>query len=521
VTTYAFIYARASADKALQKISTDRQVKLCTERAHERWPDAEVRVFRDDSLTAADPEVYRPGFAEFLAAVRAARKGELVGVVTNEQSRLTRQGTGAWDDLVVTLTKAGVAEVETMRGAVSVKPGNRLVGRLLAVVDAEEVERIKARCGAAHADLFTEGRPAGRPPFGFVRVEDEKGRAAWIEDPVEGPIVRQVYDMAAAGHASAAIVDMLNAGPCLPRSAGWNFKDRPRKITGWLPNTVRLMLRNPAYAGLRAHTDADGVRHTVPATWDALVDVDQWQAVQRLMGQPSVVTGRNGELYKVRNKPAAQPRKYLLSGGRRRSGVPGEPGEVYGVLRCWKCGMPLVAGTQRASAGRRVPGYTCHPNIGSDACGGVTISPADELEAHVVAAIQHQLKRNRKVAKLLDATERSEAGRWRNERDEAKARMLEAGQLLGAGTVDRDTFDQIHGAAKAIHDAAEGRLASMTTGAALPTADDVINRWDTLTLTAQRAVVERLIESIEIGPATKYGVAGFDPDRLGTPKWRA
>src|SRR5262245_55534013 len=105
-----FVYARASRDPSEQRISVDRQVKLCTTRANDLWPAAEVRVFRDDAITAADPAVYWPGFEQLLTAIRAARKGDIAGIVVNEQSRLTRQGTGGWDDLVVTLTKAGVAK---------------------------------------------------------------------------------------------------------------------------------------------------------------------------------------------------------------------------------------------------------------------------------------------------------------------------------------------------------------------------------------------------------------------------
>src|SRR4051812_25673193 len=112
---FFLVYARASADPREQRISVDRQIDRCVARGLELWPGAEPRIFRDDAITGGDPDVYRPGFAQFLAAVRSSRKGELVGVVVNEQSRLTRQGTNAWDDLVVTLTKAGLAKVETLK----------------------------------------------------------------------------------------------------------------------------------------------------------------------------------------------------------------------------------------------------------------------------------------------------------------------------------------------------------------------------------------------------------------------
>src|SRR4051812_1688478 len=108
--SFFLVYARASSDPKDQRISVDRQVKLATARGHDLWPDAEARVFRDDDVTAAKEGVRRPGFEAFCAAVRSARKGELVGVVVNEQSRLTRLGEVGWDDVVVMLTKAGLTK---------------------------------------------------------------------------------------------------------------------------------------------------------------------------------------------------------------------------------------------------------------------------------------------------------------------------------------------------------------------------------------------------------------------------
>jgi DNA invertase Pin-like site-specific DNA recombinase len=517
----SLVYGRASSDPKDQRISVDRQIKLCTARAHQLWPDAEVRVFRDDAITAAKPNVYRPGFAKFLAAVRSARKGEIAGIVVNEQSRLTRQGDGAWDELVVTLTKAGIASVETLRaGAVSVAPGNRLVGRLLAVVDAEEVERTKARVQAAHRDLFTEGRPWGRPPFGYRRIEGKDGRPAWVEDPVEAAAVRQAFAMALAGCAIAVIVDKLNDGPVPPRAARWKFKDG-RQVTQWRPGTVRTLLSAPSVAGLRAHTDADGQLHLVPARWPALIDVDQWKQVQRMLGQPAVVTGTNGTTYRVRTKPKPQPRKYLLSGGRKRSGVTGQPGEVYGVLRCGKCDAPMVAQTQGRPNGIRIPAYACHPKSGAkQACGGVSISPADELEALVVDAIKAGLAKSPKLRRLLEASQDREVAHWRAERDAARARTLAAAEMFGTGTIDRPAFEAMHAPAKAALDVAEAKLSSMSTDTSLPSVDEVRDGWELLTLKQQRAVVERLIERIVIFPGNAGG-SGFAASRVGEPEWTA
>lgn len=518
-TTKALVYARASSDPSDQRISVDRQVKLCTARAHELWPDAEVLVFRDDAITAADPSVHRPGFSSFLTAVRTARKGELAGVVVNEQSRLTRQGTGAWDELVVTLTKAGVTSVETLRGGpVSVAPGSRLVGRMLAIVDAEEVERLKARVQDAHRELFNEGRPSGRAPYGYCSARDEHGRPKLLPDPDEAQIVKQVFDWALAGHAVSAIAGRLSADGIPPRSARWKFSD-DRKVTTWRPATVRTLLKSPSVAGLRAHTDTDGQLQTVPAQWPALIDVDQWRKVQRMLGQPTTVLGANGETFRVRTMPAPQPRKYLLSGGRRRSGVTGKLGESYGVLRCGKCDSPLVAQTQGRPGGR-VPAYACHPKSGSGACGGVSISPADEVEALVVDAIQSALAVSPALRGRLEAANDGEAGKWRAERDAAKGRMLTAAEMFGTGAIDSDEFDTMRAPAKAAFDLAEARLNSITTDVTLPSVEDVRDHWDQLTLHQQRAVVERLIARIVVAPGYT-GPPGFNAARVGAPEWKA
>ncbi len=56
------------------------------------WPGAEVVIYRDDDTSGYDPKADRPGFRDWCRAVRTCPTGTLVGVITNEQSRLTRQG---------------------------------------------------------------------------------------------------------------------------------------------------------------------------------------------------------------------------------------------------------------------------------------------------------------------------------------------------------------------------------------------------------------------------------------------
>lgn len=514
---FSIVYARASSDPKEQRISVDRALKLCSDRARELWPDADVVTFRDDDLTAADPDVYRPGFAAVLSEIRAARRGDLVGIVVTEQSRLTRQGTHAWDDLVITLTMAGLTKVDTLSGPVSVEPGNRLSGRIIAVVDAEEVERTKARTQRAHRHLFNEGRPTGHPPFGYVRSKDAAGRTTFVEHEEHAAIVRDIYSWALQGHSINAIVERLNAAGVKSKASSWNFKDG-RDVPGWTKFGVRKLLTTPTMCGQRVHTDKLTKEvTTTPGTWAPIVDIDTWQRVQRVLGQPTTVTGANGETYRVRTKARPLARRYLLSGGRRR-GANGQPGEAYGILRCAKCGSPLVAQTQARRGGERVPGYQCHPKSGG--CGGVSITPASEVEDAIVETIQTRLLNSPQLRALLNASIDADVAALRIERDAAKSRMLDAAQLKGAGTIDLDSFVVMNAAAKADYDAADAKLSTMTTDVLLPSADDVINNWHAMTLAVQRATLERLVERIVISDGKGCG-RGFQERRIREPVWRA
>jgi Resolvase, N terminal domain len=138
------IYGRESVDQEDLRISVDRQLKKGRSYAAERWPGATVLTFRDDDISAAKSGVRRSGFDALLHELRARPKGRVVGVWSNEQSRLTRLGGTAWDDLRVVFHIAGLREVHTsLQGVIGIEPGNSLACRIYSVIDSEFAERTK------------------------------------------------------------------------------------------------------------------------------------------------------------------------------------------------------------------------------------------------------------------------------------------------------------------------------------------------------------------------------------------
>jgi DNA invertase Pin-like site-specific DNA recombinase len=384
------VYARASRDPRERRVSVNRQLKLCTDRARELWPGTPVEQYHDNDLSAADPTVVRPDYARLVAAIR---RGDVVAIVVNEQSRLTRQPS-EWEQLVVTLTKAGITKIETIRnGPVPVEPGNRLVGRILNIIDAEEVERTKARVVAAHAMLAAEGRPSGGKAYGYRWAVGQDGRPTFEPDPDEAAAVRLMADMVLAGDSIAVIADRLTA----------EGVPTPRNAAQWHPNTVRSVLRKPTVAGLRVHRG----EIVGPGRWDPIIEPEKWRAVVHRLTSTVTVRMRNGKDRVVRTRPRTTSRRYLLTGG---------------LIVCGRCGAPLIAGRQFRRKGGPVKAYNCHPTSGDpNACSGLSISPADEVERHIAALVKARL-RSRQAQRLLAAGRDAERGRLLAELADAEAR---------------------------------------------------------------------------------------------------
>ncbi len=212
-----------------------------------------------------------------------------------------------------------------------VDPGNRLVGSIMNLIDAEEVERTKARTRASHEQLAKEGRPSGTQAYGYRRVT-KNGRPMYEVDPVEAAVVRRMCDELIAGHSASAICQRLNDdGIATPRPSvqargadgrpvlGDDGKPVrvPRPGTHWRPASLRSVVTKASIAGLRTHHG----EVTGPAMWAAIVDEETWRKATRALHSATVVDSRGRRVH----APGAYRarRKWLLTGGLARCGFCG------------------------------------------------------------------------------------------------------------------------------------------------------------------------------------------------------
>lgn len=343
VVVVAIITRKSSRDE--HKVSVMRQEAMGREWAEAFRPGVPVEVFEDNATSGVVMD--RPGWVAFTQAVKA---GVITDVWTYEQSRLTRAGGGAWDDVCALLSAAGIREVHTTRqGAISVVEGDRVHGRINSVMDQHEREVLRVRTldGLKHA--AADGKPGAATGYGYKRTYDESGRPVLEPDEEQVPHVRAMVQAVADGDSLGVIAARLNELG-VPTANG-------AKV--WRREAVRAIVSAPRIVGLRVHQ----ARVVGPAKWEAIVDRATWERAQaRLM------TMRPGTV-------ASKRRQYLLTGG---------------LAACAACGTPLISGTTLLR-GERLPSYQCpHPSRVENGCGKCSIL-ADRLEDHVTELVWKHL----------------------------------------------------------------------------------------------------------------------------------
>lgn len=324
------LYARLSVTKE-ESVSIARQLQSCRSYAEARGWEV-IGEFVDDgvSATANRPED-RVGWAALLAM------DHFDAVVIWKVDRLARR--------VLDFLHADEALQERDAGLVAVEdpidmtsPQGRAFAVMLAVFGEMEAEAIRARVGAARAQLLKVGRfVGGGIPFGYQSAPNPTGPGRVLaKDPHRIGWLEEVVRMALRGDTVNAITRWLtDQGAPVPGVR----RARPEAGVGvWNRQTVDQLLRNPILAGMTPHNPGRGrsggrvdpfavVRDELglPLVNEelAVVTVDQFTAMQHMLGS--------------RNSPQA----------RKRSEREATSPFLSRVARCDDCDVYLCRGTNQ------------------------------------------------------------------------------------------------------------------------------------------------------------------------------
>jgi len=306
----AAIYTRISQDATGKKAGVTRQLKECRGLARRlRWQV--VDTFDDNDISAYNGKT-RPGFEAMLDAIK---QGRIDAVICWHPDRLYRRTKDL--ERLVDIADAGV-QIRSVNGGdldLSNSTG-KMMARILGSVAQQESEHKGERRRAANADRAANGewRADGARIFGYTQ------RGEPLEP--EAAAVRQ------------AATDVLDGRSLRSIATDWNGRGLlSSRGKGWSNLTLRRVLMNPTYAGLRTY------RGTVvgSGTWERLIDPDTHHGLVAFLSDES------------RRPQSSFERKHTGSG----------------VYVCGVCGEPLFA---TGPGGQPWPGVFV-PGVARCACG--------------------------------------------------------------------------------------------------------------------------------------------------------
>jgi site-specific DNA recombinase len=126
---------------------------------------------------------------------------------------------------------------------------------IAALASEMERDRIEERTQAGKRKRAEMGllMAASHPLYGYDWADPEKGkRTTYVVDPVSGPVVKAIFERAAAGQSTQEITRWLNAeGVPSPSVYAASQRDtgNRRQALFWHRESVRSILKQPAYAG--------------------------------------------------------------------------------------------------------------------------------------------------------------------------------------------------------------------------------------------------------------------------------
>lgn len=448
------IYCRISRDREGRELGVERQEAECRELAA-RLDLTVVEVYTDNDVSASTrSRRARPAYDQMLAD---ARTGRIATILAWSSSRLTRRPMeleaqiqlAEQHGITYRYVKSPSFDLNTAQG--------RMIARQLAAVDAAEAEMTAERQAAQKRQAALAGRwRGGRRPFGYeadgVTVRpDEAAHLAW-----------------AAGQVLLG-ASLMSIAAELRRRGVTTSTGRQ-----WLASEVRRVLLRARNAGLiEMRGEIVG-----PAAWEPILPREQWEAVRRVLTDPSRRTNRTNTA-----------KRWLGSG-------------------LYLCGVCADGTTVRASMTAKVVHYTCRVSK------HVT-RPASYVDEVVEAAVLGWIGRPEVVAHLM-AGDGEDAEALARRAQELRNRLDEAADAFADGLLDRQQLARVTERVRAELVEVEERLirsAGSRPAAELARADDLAAAWSALDVSRRQAIVDALAV-VTLHQAGRRGrPAGWRPGR--------
>lgn len=405
-----FSYLRLSDEESLDRESEsiDNQRMIVT-RYCEQHGITLVREFVDDGWSGGN--FVRPAFQKMLTELEA---GQVTMVLTKDLSRLGRDMRESSYYAEQFFPEHGIEYVAIIDNFDS-EQENVMAPFMFAMneVYLRDGSR-KVRTVLKHKR--EEGQYCACPPYGYKKDPTCKGRL--IPDEVTAPVVRRIFEQAAAGDSSRKIaLDLDRDGAIPPLKYRVLYRDNFSQVGAsrasdmWNYTTVKRILKNPVYLGdtLLGKSKMASVKSKVKVP----IPKDKW-AITRGTHEPLV----SETLFRTASENLARGTSNYRAYDHVRKSI------FSGVVFCSKCGHALCScGTVYKGEREKYWYLSCTKQRQDiqDPCDGVRIRYADLVE--IVRADLNSLLNltDTQMESIVDSVIRKSNAREKQE--EAKRRI--------------------------------------------------------------------------------------------------
>jgi DNA invertase Pin-like site-specific DNA recombinase len=366
------------------------------------WPVA--AVVTDEGLSGDDQS--RPGLAkiEAIFAQNHDAGRPVTRLLVPKTDRLSRSDTLDAFELLARLRRLGLRYIVTTQRTLNL---NDKLDRTLYALEQDHSNNPflftnAERALASMAAVAQAGFWIGRIPLGYhlERRPGEHGQGKrrrsgrLVIDPETAPVVRELFELYAAGWSTVRLAKWLDA------------RVKPPRAFGWSPQTIRELLMNDVYIGVRSFGRRARGKH-VRLSQGGPVPQDPEKGEANLEG---AFVGRDDTLIIV-DEPLFRRVQALLAAGRRRGQHPGfKLLPLSGLGKCGSCGGPLYASNHWSNGrggdlGRRV---FCGNRVrfGASRCpGGSTGCSHDAVLSTIMDRLADTLLRDGAAERLAELAE--------------------------------------------------------------------------------------------------------------------
>lgn len=475
MTTLAREYLRSSKGRGGRSVSTEDQHKDNARAEQEHGPWTWGEAYADTGSASKYARKTRDDFDRLMADLESKEFGEAGTVlVLWEVSRLARE-TGKGVAMVDAAEMGGylihVTSHERTYNPANYQDRHALIS---GINDAEKEARLlSARTLRGVNSALDDGKPHGKVPFGYKRehelIDGRHRPVRQYPDPVEAPLVQELF---------RRVLGSRDKAPESIRSIALDWERRGivsrERGVAFRAQNLRHMLTRKAYIGVRVHGDSER-----PGNWEALIDVETFEAVQRLLADPS------------RKSHTTSAVRHVLTG----------------TLRCDVCGEAMTI-----SVGERAKSTGGHHGRAAYVCrryGCLRIDKA-RTDAFLIGDAEHPgvvlayLSRPDVTAGLLATDNEGEVTAVRAQLSARKAALKEFEEAEPARTLteSRERARSVELLETEIREL-EGKERSLTTPNPLvsmfKTGPGAAERWERTEVTAQRAIAALLLSPEVIG----------------------